>query len=446
MDATKTVVALMATMLLVAGGAPTVVGANTADETLNVTVTQGGTAGQPVVTVTQNGSAIDGASVVADADGYAGSGTYATNANGTVRLPKPLDSITATVTVANSGQRVVRTVELGSRNDSLMVNVGHGADGTSTVTVRRNGTPVSNATVTVTADGNYSGTGNYTTDADGSVELPAPNETTQVIVRVSTGEHALTRPATIPGGDLALAAEQSDGESATVTVTRDGIPVSNATVVVDSVAGYGGIGNYTTGANGQVTLPAPNETAVVTLETGTAGNSSGETVTLHAANDGSVAFGQRVSSFVHVLLGGDRQGGIGRQVSAWVHGHHPNSRDEHGRYVGNGAALRDGSGSKNANGHAQSHGGNAQSRGGNAGNSERNGHGQHGSGAHAAGSESDAHGRSHAAQSENTSESNRTSSSSGRRGNADDTRKHGNGHKRGYGSLIRAFVRAFGIV
>ncbi|ESS03054.1 MAG: hypothetical protein A07HR67_02564 [uncultured archaeon A07HR67] len=63
-------------------------------------------------------------------------------------------------------------------------------DGEPTVTVTANETAVENATVTVTAadaaNESYAGTGEYTTDENGTIALPAPEENVTVDVTVSS--------------------------------------------------------------------------------------------------------------------------------------------------------------------------------------------------------------------------------------------------------------------
>ena len=76
----------------------------------------------------------------------------------------------------------------------LGVAVEQDADGTSTVTVTDNGTAVDNATVNVSVvdaeNESYAGTDSYETDANGSVDLPAPEEDVTVNVTAT----ADTRP------------------------------------------------------------------------------------------------------------------------------------------------------------------------------------------------------------------------------------------------------------
>lgn len=74
---------------------------------------------------------------------------------------------------------------------SLSVDATQGDAGEATVTVTNNNSTVENATVTVESSDNYSGTGEYLTDENGTVTLPAPNETVNVTVRVThDGENA----------------------------------------------------------------------------------------------------------------------------------------------------------------------------------------------------------------------------------------------------------------
>ncbi|MFC6988899.1 hypothetical protein ACFQJD_09570 [Haloplanus sp. GCM10025708] len=50
--------------------------------------------------------------------------------------------------------------------------------------------------------------------------------------------------------------QDADG-TATVTVTRNGTAVENASVIVTADETYAGTGNYTTDANGTVSSPSP---------------------------------------------------------------------------------------------------------------------------------------------------------------------------------------------
>ncbi|MEF8828834.1 MAG: hypothetical protein V5A49_07350, partial [Haloarcula sp.] len=88
--------------------------------------------------------------------------------------------------------------------NTLAVGVAQADDGTATVSVTQNETGVENASVVVeTADNaSYAGTGNYTTDSDGTVGLPAPEQNVTVDVTATADNHTATTTA-----DLTVATE-----------------------------------------------------------------------------------------------------------------------------------------------------------------------------------------------------------------------------------------------
>jgi hypothetical protein len=326
MRATKPLAALFAAFLVVTAGV-SFAGAVAADAPLDVAANQQLDTGDAVVSVTQNGTAVDNATVTVETEApYAGNGTYATDANGTVTLPNPTETVTANLTVTKSGQQTVETVELVPLNDSLAVDVAANDDRSATVTVTQYGTAVENATVNVTADGNYTGTGEYETDDNGTVSLPAAVDDTTVTVTATDGNLTAETTADLVGDEFAVDVAQTAGQSATVTVTENGSTVENATVTVATDGNYSGTGEYETDEDGTVTLPAPNETVTVDV-TATADNETAETtVTLEAEEEAEepMNFGQRVSSFVQGLLGDeDREGGIGQQVSEFAKENNP---------------------------------------------------------------------------------------------------------------------------
>ena len=73
-------------------------------------------------------------------------------------------------------------------NDSLTVEVQATGNDGATVTVTQNDSAVANASVTVEAsNGTYASTGNYTTDEDGTVSLPEPEQDVTVEVTAAKG-------------------------------------------------------------------------------------------------------------------------------------------------------------------------------------------------------------------------------------------------------------------
>ena len=224
----------------------------------------------------------------------------------------------------------------------LAVAVEQDADGGAAVTVTHNGTAVENASVVVeTADGNvtYAGEGNYTTDANGTVELPAPDESLNVTVTATTDEGTASTTAVLEAPSLDITVEQAEDASATATITYaiTDEPADGATVnvtTVDENASYAGTGSYTADANGSVPLPAPDEPVEVTIAAEAGGMQDEEVVTLQNAStvreQEDLPFGAQVSAFVHNLLAGfDEDGNLGQAVSEWVRENNPGNAPEH---------------------------------------------------------------------------------------------------------------------
>lgn len=268
--------------------------------TLSLAVDQNASTGEPVVTVTSNGTAVENATVIVEGDAYAGNGSYATDANGTVTLPEPNESVTVNVTAADDGATASLTVTLVPRADSLAVDVNQHDDGTATVSVTQYGDAVDNATVTVSGDA-YAGNGTYATDANGTVSLPAPNET--VTVNVSAAHDNLTAEttATLFPDALEVTVEQHADGTATVTVTENGSAAANATVEVSGDA-YAGNGTYTTDGNGTVSLPAPDEDVTVTVTARKGDESGTTTVTLDGIGELGISVEQHADATVTVTV------------------------------------------------------------------------------------------------------------------------------------------------
>ncbi|WP_256290479.1 hypothetical protein [Halobellus inordinatus] len=248
---------------------------------LSVDVDQRPETGDAVVTVTENDTAVENATVeVTSSTPYAGNGTYETDANGTVVLPNPNETASVQIDASANGTNASSDVELVPLADSLDVTATQATDGTATVTVTQYGDAIENATVNVSSEAAYDGNGTYTTDADGAVTLPNPNETVSVQIDIRTnGVTAATEIELTPVEEsLDVTTEQASDGAATVTVTQYDDPVANATVDVDAERNYSGTGTYTTDANGTVVLDQPEDTQNVTV-TATANNLSAEATT-----------------------------------------------------------------------------------------------------------------------------------------------------------------------
>jgi len=170
---------------VVALGAMTGVAAAEGD--LGVTVDDAD--GEPTVTVTENDTAVENATVnvsVVDPanESYAGAGEYETDANGTVALPAAAEDVTVNVTATAGNVSASTTVDL-EAPDGLELGA-ENTDGEPLVTVTDDDTAVENATVNVTTaagqNASYVGEGEYATDANGTVTLPAAEENVTVDV------------------------------------------------------------------------------------------------------------------------------------------------------------------------------------------------------------------------------------------------------------------------
>ena len=169
--------------------------------------------GDPVVTVTENDTAVENATVtvepVDENASYAGVGNYTTDENGTVDLPAAESDVNVSVT-AETGDGVATTRVLleapaDEGTDGLAVSVAD-TDAEPTVTVTDNDTAVENATVTVESvdeNASYAGVGNYTTDENGTVGLPAAEENVTVDVTAEYGNETASTTASLTAADEA---------------------------------------------------------------------------------------------------------------------------------------------------------------------------------------------------------------------------------------------------
>ncbi|MXR21771.1 hypothetical protein [Halobacterium bonnevillei] len=225
---------------------------------------------------------------------------------------------------------------------SVSVTGDQAADGTVTVTVTENNTTVTNATVTVEALNNssYVDEGDHTTDQNGTVELAAPEENVSVTVTTSvndtTAETTLDLVApTDDSSDLAVDVTQAEDGTGTVAVTNgSGAGVANATVTVEALnnSSYVDEGDHTTDENGTVGLSAPEENVTVEVVADANNETASTTTTLTvAANDseGTLSFGERVSSFVDQLRTDGNMSG--QQVATFVVSNNPgaDNRPDH---------------------------------------------------------------------------------------------------------------------
>jgi hypothetical protein len=261
---------LLAAMLVLTAFAPAAVGAQETTESttdLAVSLVQDPATGSATVTVTNGSDPVAGATVnVTSSVTYAGEGEYTTGADGTVGLPNPTQTSELDVEVTSNGVTVVETFTIVPVEDSIGVRIAQNVDGDVLVTVTQYGEALEGAEVDVSSTVAYAGNGTYTTDANGTVPLPEPEQSTEVTAAVSSGDLEEFGTATIePTAEFEVALATAADGTATVTVTRDDVAVDNATVTVTSDAPYAGNGKYTTDANGTVSLPEPARSTEVSV-------------------------------------------------------------------------------------------------------------------------------------------------------------------------------------
>ena len=140
----------------------------------------------------------------------------------------------------------------------------------------------------------------------------------------------LTVDVTNGGNDtVVIVVEDENGsvDGATVTVSAiDETDDENETTDSETDDGYEGTGTYTTGADGTVEIPAPDEGIRLQISAGAGNRTTTSEVT---ANDGvGVPFGQRVSLLVQQLLQQDGNVSVGQAVSDFVRANNPGNAPE----------------------------------------------------------------------------------------------------------------------
>ncbi|WP_135303394.1 hypothetical protein [Haloarcula amylovorans] len=113
-------------LFAVGPGVATAAAETTDDGTLAVGVSQAGNQAA-TVTVTDNGSAVENASVSVEAldnDTYEGTGDYATDENGTVELSTPEENVTVEVTASVGNETATTTAELTADAEETTDNFG----------------------------------------------------------------------------------------------------------------------------------------------------------------------------------------------------------------------------------------------------------------------------------------------------------------------------------
>lgn len=275
----------------VAFGASAVAATNTA----NVEVDQGPDGTATVAVTNADEEPVENASLtveVADEDqpDYDGVGNYTTDANGTVELTAPEETVDVLVTATVENETVSTEARLEAAPE-LSVDIHQETGHPVAVTVTADDEPVENATLdveTVDENATYEGTGEHTTDENGTVELPTPTETVEVIASTEyRGASASASGFLEAPPELDVSVTQDRGHAATVTVTADGEVAENATVsidVLDENTTYAGANEtYETDESGTVELPAPEESVDVTVLVELDGASASTKTELEAA-------------------------------------------------------------------------------------------------------------------------------------------------------------------
>lgn len=300
--------------------------------------------GEPTVTVTENDTAVENATVVvsvADDENasYAGTGEYETDENGTVDLPAADEDVTIQVSVVSDDGAVSTPFEL-EAPDGLELDVDDD-ESEPVVTVTNDGEAVENASVNVTTvdeNATYAGAGDYETDANGTVDLPAAEEDVTVEVTAEYENDSVSETVELEAPDgLELEVDDTD-EEPTVTVTDADEGVANATVVValaddaDENASYAGTGDYQTDENGTVGLPAAEEDVAVDVTASYDDRTASTTVELAGGEEEENAseetpFGQLMRDFIENIS--DREGGIGAAVSDFATENNPGNAPDH---------------------------------------------------------------------------------------------------------------------
>ncbi|MUW15211.1 hypothetical protein GJ633_11535, partial [Halorubrum sp. CBA1125] len=164
--------------------------------------------GEPTVTVTENDSAVENATVIVEVsdpanESYAGTGEYETDENGTVDLPAPEEDVTIEVTASDGNRTASTTADL-EAPDGLEVGV-ENTDGEPVVTVTENDSAVENASVNVTTatdqNATYAGEGEYATDENGTVGLPAAEQNVTVDITATHGNESVSTTVDLTAGE-----------------------------------------------------------------------------------------------------------------------------------------------------------------------------------------------------------------------------------------------------
>ena len=323
------IVALLAAVMLVTAVAVPAVAAE--ESTLSVSVEQDHETGEAIVAVSDNGTAVENATVSVNASGnYSANETYTTGVNGTVHLPAPDERVTVELTAAHDGDNVTESVELVPLEASLDVSSEQAAGEPATVTVTQYGDAVTNATVSVIADGNdsYAGTGDYQTNENGTVELPAPQSTTNVTVEAASNNLTAETGLTLEPAELDVVVSQDADDGVLIEVTEGDDYVDDGMVLVEN-SNYTYEGSYDV-ENGTVSLPAPTQNVSVSVTATVDDRTASTTVTLSVPTDDNPNndFAESLTNFIHFIKSQGVDGPLGQEISAFVHAENPASADD----------------------------------------------------------------------------------------------------------------------
>ncbi|MFW5937804.1 MAG: hypothetical protein ACOCSN_02580 [Halanaeroarchaeum sp.] len=326
---TRTVAIVAALLLVTAVAFPAVAAAETS---LSVAVDQDHETGEAVVTVTDDGTALENATVTVADDENASyealNETYEADENGEVVLPNPNETVDVTLTAEYENESVNTTETLTPLSESLDVAVEQTDSEDATVTVTQYGDAVENASVDVSTDENVTYAAlneTYETDENGTTVLPAPSEDLNVTVTATSGELSAETSAELTAPELAVAATQNDAGELYVEVTEGDEYVENATVDVESDDGEYAYDGTHTATDGTLTLPAPTENVTVTVTATADGETAttNTTLTVQADDNPNNDFAEALVAFLDHTKSQDYEGPLGQQVSEFVHANNP---------------------------------------------------------------------------------------------------------------------------
>ena len=170
------------------------------------------------------------------------------------------------------------------------------------------------------------------TSDGGELTVDVRNGSNDTVVIVVEDENGSVEGATV----TVSAVEETDDENETSdnettetpteTATETPTPTENETSDNETDDGYEGTGTYTTGADGTVEIPAPDEGVRLQISVEAGNRTTTSEVTM---NDGvGVPFGQRVSLLVQQLLQQDGNVSVGQAVSDFVRANNPGNAPE----------------------------------------------------------------------------------------------------------------------